>query len=38
MTDSLIFNVVLGNIACKVKLINSNLFRIFDLLVTFQTE
>ena len=36
--DSLIFIVVLDNVAYKVKLLNSNSFRIFDLLVTFQTE
>jgi hypothetical protein len=38
MNDSLMFIVVLGNIVYKVKVMNSNSFRIFGLSVTFQTE
>jgi hypothetical protein len=36
--ESLIFVVVLDNIAYKVKSMNINSFRIFELLVTFQAE
>jgi hypothetical protein len=38
MPDSLIFIVVVGNIAYKIQLMNSNTFRIFDFLVIFRTE